>query len=149
MNALTTSRTLLAAALLIGASSLVQAQTIWQCWRDQSLHVVCVLAETALPVAGEALPPVLAPQPVQRPGMGGLPGIVKVLHEQPAALRGQYVRIPLHSEPSDPSFVAELTQSVMCGNRSDCQAHYSSLATRPLSTAMALADAVDPLSSLR
>jgi hypothetical protein len=81
--------------------------------------------------------------------MGGLPAIVKVMHEQPAALRGQYVRIPLHSEPSDPSFVAELAQSVMCGNRSDCHAQYSNLAVRPLSTALALADAVDPLSSLR
>lgn len=81
--------------------------------------------------------------------MGGLPTVAKVIQEQPAALRGQYVHIPLHSEPSDPSFVAELAQSVMCGNRTDCQARYSSQATRPLSTALALADAIDPLTSLR
>lgn len=148
MNVLTNSRTLIAAALLIGSSSLAQAQTVWQCWRDQSLHVVCVLAQTA-PVADQALPPVLPPQPAQGPAMGGLPAIVKVMHEQPLALRGQYVRIPLHSEPSDASFVAELAQSVMCGNRGDCQAQYSEFAGRPLSTAMALADAVDPLVSLR
>ena len=149
MVTLTTPRTLIAAALLIGASSLAQAETLWQCWRDQSLHVVCVLSQTAPLAANEALPPVLPTQPVPGPAMGALPGIVKVLHEQPAALRGQYVRIPLHSEPGDASFVAELAQSVMCGNRMDCQAQYSEFAVRSLSTAMAVADAIDPLTSVR
>lgn len=149
MVTLTTPRTLIAAALLIGASSLAQAETLWQCWRDQSLHVVCVLSHTAPLAANEALPPVLAPQPATGPAMGALPGIVKVLHEKPAALRGQYVRIPLHSEPSDASFVAELAQSVMCGNRMDCQARYSEFAVRSLDTAMAVADAIDPLTSMR
>ncbi|MBP6677217.1 MAG: hypothetical protein KA185_18195, partial [Vitreoscilla sp.] len=65
------------------------------------------------------------------------------------ALRGQYVRIPLHSEPGDASFVAELAQSVMCGNRMDCQAQYSEFAARSLATTMAVADAIDPLSSVR
>lgn len=149
MVTLATPRTLIAAALLMGASCLAQAETLWQCWRDQSLHVVCVLSQTAPLAAGEALPPVLAPQPVPAPAMGGLPAIVKVLHEQPAALRGQYVRIPLHSEPSDASFVAELAQSVMCGNRQDCRAQYSEFAVRSLGTAMAVADAIDPLISVR
>lgn len=149
MVALTTSRTLIAATLLIGASSLAQAETLWQCWRDQSLHVVCVLSQTEPLAANEALPPVLPPQPVHGPTMGALPAIVKVLHEQPAALRGQYVRIPLHSEPSDASFVAELAQSVMCGNRRDCRAQYSEFAVRSLDTAMAMADAIDPLNNMR
>ena len=61
MVTLTTPRTLIAAALLIGASSLAQAETLWQCWRDQSLHVVCVLSQTAPLAANEALPPVLPP----------------------------------------------------------------------------------------
>jgi hypothetical protein len=149
MNVLATSRTLIAAAALIGASSLAQAETVWQCWRDQSLHIVCVLAQTTPLAENEALPPVLPPQPVSGPAMGGLPAIVKVLHEQPAALRGQYVRIPLHSEPTDASFVAELAQSVMCGNHLDCQAKYSEFAMRSLDLAMATADAIDPLTTMR
>lgn len=138
------------AALLCGVSVLAHAQTVWQCWRDHALHVVCVLPEAAtLPDAeARALQP--GDQGIRPPILGGqLPPLVRAVQDTPEALRGQFIRIPLHSEPNDPRFVAELAQAVMCGGHADCLAVYSEQPTRQLPIAIAISDAIDPLRHIR
>ncbi len=141
----TISRSWLVALWLCALSSLSHAETAWQCWYDRALHVACVLLQGA-PAARTDDPQQRAR--TQATGMtlpGPLPPLVKTLHENHEALRGQIIRIPLHSEPGDHRFVGELAQAVMCGGRSDCVAVYSERPSRQLLSAMAFADAIDPL----
>lgn len=134
------------ALLLCSASGVSHADTVWKCWYDRALHVACSLAQaapaTTLDAAQAQALAVGAAVPL-RPGR--LPPLVQVLHTNPGALRGQFVRIPLHSEPTDPVFVAELAQAVMCGTQMDCRADYGNRPERDLSTATAMADAIDPM----
>ena len=135
-----------AAFLLCGVSSLCHAETVWQCWYDKALHVACSLSQAAPATALDAAQKqalALGAAAAVRPGR--LPLLVHILHTNPGALRGQFVRIPLHTEPTDAAFVAELAQSVMCGKQTDCRADYGQRPRRDLSTAMAMSDAIDPM----
>jgi hypothetical protein len=139
------ARSLNAGLLLFGATGLCHADTVWQCWYDHALHVACSLTQSA---------PATPLDPEQKRalalGVAARPGhfqpLVQVLHTNPGALRGQFVRIPLYVEPTDPEFAAELAQSILCGKQTNCRAHYGSHPPpRDMDTAMAMADAIDPM----
>ncbi len=74
-----------------------------------------------------------------------MPAFVAVLHHNPGALRGQFVHIPLHSQPNDHRVVGQLVQSVMCADQAGCRAEYQQRPTGNLARTMAIADAIDPL----
>lgn len=136
-----------AAVLLCGVSGVSHADTVWQCWYDRALHVACSLSRAAPATALDAAQKqALAMGAAAAAKPGRVPLLVQVLHTNPGALRGQFVRIPLHTEPTDPMFVAELAQSVMCGRQTDCRANYGSRPERDLNTATAMADTIDPVS---
>ena len=131
--------------LLCGTPLLAQADTVRQCWYDRELHVACTLTQAApaTPVSADQQHMLNASTVPVRPGP--IPPLVGVIQTNPGALKGNVIKIPLHLEPSDHDFVAELAQSVMCGKQTDCRAVYSPDPTRHLASAMAYADSVDPL----
>jgi len=134
----------MAAWLLFGTSSLAHADTVWQCWHDKPVQVACVLSQSASATGGQEQRPGLTQvTTINRPGQ--LPPLVNAVLNTPDSLRGQIIRIPLHSKPTDHQFVAELAQDVMCGKKVDCRAVYSEQPTRQLASAMAIADAIDPV----
>jgi hypothetical protein len=139
------SRLCQAVLLLCGTPVLAHADTVWQCWYDRALYVACSLSQAApaTPVSAQQQQMLNASTVPVRPGP--IPPLVGVIQTNPGALKGNVIKIPLHVEPSDPDFVAELAQSVMCGKQTDCTAVYSPDPTRHLASAMALADAIDPV----
>lgn len=131
--------------MLSGFPLLAHSDTLWQCWYDRALHVACSLSQSAaaLPVSEHQRQMLNASTAPVRPGL--IAPLVGVIQGNPGALKGNVIKIPLHVEPSDHTFVAELAQSVMCGKAPDCRAVYSPDPTRHLAAAIALVDAIDPL----
>lgn len=134
-----------AALLLCCASTLAHADTVWQCWYDSAQHVACVLSEAAPAAAvdAEQQPASTQAPAIGRPGR--LPPLANAVRNNPGALRGRVIRIPLHTEPSDHVAVAELTKDVMCGRKIGCRAIYSKSLAWDLASAIAFVDANDPL----
>jgi hypothetical protein len=121
----------------------------WQCWYSQDQHVSCRLAQAPqAPPPDTALRQQLAAAPAITPFNRPLPAVVGVLRHQPGSLRGLLMRVPLHTEPLDHEHVAVLVQSVMCGSRPLCSAHYSEQPADSLQAAADFADALDPLLQL-
>ena len=99
------------ALLLLGVSGLCRADTVWQCWYDRALHVACSLSQAAPATALDAAQKqalALGAAAVVRPGR--LPLLVHILHTNPGALRGQFVRIPLHALRMNGEVVNEETR---------------------------------------
>lgn len=86
----------------------------WRCWYDQQTHVTCLV--DTLPQAGD---------PPEQAFPANLPPLVKVMRTRPAALRGKIIHIPLHTEPYDMDFTAQLAKSTVCGSRRDCSVAFS------------------------
>lgn len=139
------SRSRLALLLLCAGPMSAHAGTVWQCWYDGAEHVACVLSQSAPSAGRDAEHKVALGQASANTRAGRLPPLVRALHDDPGALRGQVIRIPLHREPTDHAVVGELAQDVMCGGRVGCRAVYSERRARDLASATALADAIDPL----
>lgn len=124
-------------------------RTLWACWYNRDLTVHCRLREAAAPA------PALRAEEQRHfdnaPGTslaaarrGELPAPVKVIREQPGALVAKTVVIPLHTEPFEMGFVAQLAQAVMCGaNRADCEVRFGTAEEAGSPGAVELADATD------
>lgn len=81
--------------------------TVWHCWYDGATAVLCRLGE----VVGSAADSAAHPAPVDP----RLPKGVHMLWQNPAAMAGARVTIPLHSVPFDMVLTGKLADSVMCG----------------------------------
>ena len=122
----------------------------WRCWYDLKQQVACVvrLHESARQWSASGVRPTvlsMATTPPRSMRAGGLPPSIRLLRNQPAALRNGTILIPLYTEPFDHALVAELAQAVMCGRDPDCTAHYGDQPEMTLADAIDLTDANDPL----
>jgi len=126
------------------------ASTTWTCWYNMDQQVACVV-HSAAPAAAltgderQALDrfPATRQQAIGQPWAGTAP--LKLLRERPGALRGRTMYIPLHNEPFDHGWVAELAQAVMCGGQATCRATYGERPAMTLESAADFADANDPM----
>lgn len=87
---------------------------IWRCWYDQQTHISCLLdtlSQTGNPPA-EDFPSYLPP-------------IVMTMRTDPGSLRGEFIHIPLQTEPYDMEFTAILAKSMVCGSRLDCSVNFT------------------------
>jgi len=115
--------------LYAGLAGAAQEPVVWSCAIDGETSVVCRLrmAPGAEPVgaadAATAFVPTGTPDGEARPGR--LPTLVRTLREDPGALAGRTVLIPLHTEPTDMAFVRQLAAAVMCGSRSNCRVDFA------------------------
>ena len=127
---------LLLPILLIAATTVVpgkaraaEPETNWTCWYSRDTAITCELkgAPVATPIAERETVAFetggTAPAAARA---GRLPQVVQVLRDRPSAFVGKQVRIPLHTEPTDMSFVRQLAQAVMCGSQAACSVEFES-----------------------
>lgn len=97
-------------------------ETVWWCHYDGKVSIFCELVDgpPADPVTDEDI--LSAPAPY--PSRGPLPPIVRLIAENPGALLGITVRIPLISPPLDMGRVQQLADAVMCANNPNCRVEF-------------------------
>lgn len=97
------------------SGALPEAGTVWHCWYDGRISILCRLGESINEVAvGNSVQP-------ETPVDSRLPGIVNTIWNQAAELAGELITIPLHVPPIDMAFTGELAESVMCdGAKAPC-----------------------------
>lgn len=85
---------------------------LWRCWYDLEVHITCTVES--------------------RPGGGTmddpaspLPAVVQEMSRNLPTTRLRFIHIPLHTEPDDMAFVAELAGAIVCGSRPDCAVNFS------------------------
>lgn len=87
---------------------------VWRCWYDQEVHIVCLI---------QHLPPAASTPPEN--AAAALPGFVRMLRTNPAALNHRPVYIPLLTKSYDAAFAEALAKASICGTRPDCAVSYS------------------------
>jgi hypothetical protein len=136
--------------LLLALPLPASAAVAWHCWYNLDQHVACMVrqADSAIPLSATA---VRTPQttavvtPPVRLHADALPPSVRLLRDQPGALRGRTILIPIYTEPFDHALMAELAQAIMCGRDPACTARYGERPAMTLAEAADFADANDPL----
>lgn len=109
------SGAVVAASMLAGSVHADAGQTVWRCWYEGRGALVCSVREVASEgrtADAGALSP-LSPE------------ILRTVRNDPGALRGRFVIIPLHTIPYDNESVARLARITVCGSRTDCTMQYA------------------------
>lgn len=96
--------------------------TVWWCHYDGNVSIFCEFVEGPPPKA--AAPKGSLSRPSSRPSRGPLPPIVRVIAEDPGALLGITIRIPLLGPPLDMDRVEQLADSVMCATNPNCRVEF-------------------------
>lgn len=114
----------LAAMLFVAAGQTADEApaVVWWCHYDGNVSIFCEF------VQGPAPKPVAEKRPLSRPSpypsRGPLPPIVRVITQDPGALLGTTIRIPLFSPPLDMERVEQLADSVMCAGNPACRVEF-------------------------
>ena len=101
--------------------------TTWACWYDGATAVSCqLLSAPDLPglTSTSEAPPSQQPQVAAPVGRRPLPVLVDIILNQPKALYGRHISIPMFTVPEDMKFVRELAEAVMCGTRDNCRVRF-------------------------
>lgn len=106
-------------AVQAAADPAVDAGPRWACWYAPATLTIGCLLSRAPEANAEARAAEVASTIDSR-----LPCIVEKIWGNPASLADDRINIPLMTVPYEMSFVAELAESVMCGNRRDCSVHF-------------------------
>lgn len=108
-------------ALALADGGDVAPATRWQCGYDGAQHLSCLLDTTDLPPRAA----MATSHDAIHGGRAAPMLVVAQLRDQPWRWRGRFVRIPLHTEPLDPGFTAELARAVLCGSLKACGVAYA------------------------
>lgn len=104
-------------------SPVAEPSTVWSCWYNGKLSILCRL--TAAPQASAAPDdPALTPYDGANSPSIPLPPIVAQIREQPGQLRDQTITIPIYSPPIGSERVEQLADSVMCGGTTSCRVDF-------------------------
>lgn len=115
--------------LYAGLAGAAQEPVVWSCAFERETSIACRLrtapAAESVGAADAATASAHTGTPDGEARQGRLPAIVRTLRDQPGALAGRTVLIPLHTEPTDMAFVRQLAAAVMCGSRGNCRVDFA------------------------
>lgn len=95
------------------------AVAAWRCWYAGAGNLACIVEQVST---------TNAVSPVAYTPSSHTPDILRTLRTDPASLQDRVLIIPLHTEPRDMAFAAQLAKLTVCGANPSCGFRFTTLA---------------------